>query len=125
MWTTEKKMNTRNYTFHHVNKALKIKNNSKEEKIWLKKEFKIVTIFLIKWLYFGHHYISFHKTTIYLEKRPYYFKHFCNFFLPDLFLFGNFLICNTLFTWWNLQFLVFICFSVDHIQTRCGMCSFA
>ena len=54
IWPTEKKMNTRNYTFQHVNIALKIKNNQKEkdlgEKSW--KNIWNMDIFLNKWLYF-------------------------------------------------------------------------
>ena len=30
MWTSEEKMNRRKYTAQHVNKALKIENNQKE-----------------------------------------------------------------------------------------------
>ena len=42
-------------------------------------------IFTSWWLYFGHHYMPFQKTNIYIIKFS-YFKHFFNFFSVEYFL---------------------------------------
>ena len=54
----------------------------------MKKLLKYET-FTTWWLYFGHNYIPFQKTTIYVVKLS-YFKYFFNFFPMEYFLFGCF-----------------------------------
>ena len=84
-------MNLGNYMLQYVNNPLEIKINPKEN-ILLEKSWKNVQnkeILLHKWLYFGHYYIHFQKTTIYVIKFP-YFEHFFNFFPVKYFLLGCF-----------------------------------
>ena len=102
IWPTEKKMNTRHYTFQLVIEHKKSKRKRPKGKNLNKS---------LKYEYFsknnGCMLCVVHKTTIYVEKCP-YFKHFSNLFLPDFLLFGYFWL-----------FLILM----HYLHT--GMCSFS